>query len=77
MLIDDADAPRVSRKASSSSPMTVIFFGAPSASGSSSDSRTGSQNRRSSSPIGVPDPLCVSSLLSSALSMGRPPGAVV
>ena len=49
--------------------MTVIFFGGPSASGNSSDSSTGSQNRRSSSPIGVPAPLSVSNLLSSALSM--------
>ena len=62
--------PRVSRKASSSSPITTIFFGGPSASGNSSDSSTGSQNRRSNSPIPVPAPLSVRNLLSSARSMG-------
>src|ERR1700722_151602 len=62
--------PRESRNASSSSPITTSFLGAPSASGNSSDNRTGSQNRRSSSPIGVPSPLSVRNLLSSARSMG-------
>src|SRR6266436_767445 len=61
--------PRLSRKASSSSPITAIFFGGPSASGNSSDSSTGIQNRRSNSPIGVPEPLSVRNLLSSARSM--------
>src|SRR5262249_54159787 len=61
--------PRESRKASSSSPITTIFFGVPSASGSSSDSSTGIQNRRSNSPIGVPAPDSVRNLLSSARSM--------
>src|SRR5262249_50070580 len=61
------------RKASSASPRTLIFFGGPSRSGSSSDSRTGSQNRRRSSPIGVPAPLSVNSLLSSALSIASHP----
>src|SRR5450631_4857353 len=61
--------PRESRNASSSSPITTIFFGTPSASGNSSDSNTGSQNRRSNSPIAVPAPLSVRNLLSSARSM--------
>ena len=65
--------PLLSRKASSSSPITTIFFGVPSASGNSSDSSTGSQNRRSNSPMPVPAPLSVRNLLSSARSMGRPP----
>src|SRR5271154_7146300 len=65
--------PRESRKASSSSPKATIFFGGPSASGNSSDSKTGIQNRRSNSPIGVPEPLSVRNLLSSARSMERPP----
>src|SRR5258705_1200476 len=67
--------PRVSRKASSSSPMTTIFFGVPSASGNSSDSSTGIQKRRSNSPMPVPGPLSVRNLLSSARSMGKPPGS--
>ena len=54
--------------------MTTIFFGVPSASGNSSDSSTGSQKRRSNSPMPVPAPLSVRNLLSSARSMGRPPG---
>src|SRR5437868_8340602 len=61
--------PRLSRKASNSSPITTIFFGSQSGSGSSSDSSTGNQNRRSNSPIGVPAPLSVRNLLSSARSM--------
>src|SRR6267154_2897228 len=61
--------PRESRKASSSSPITTIFFGGLSASGNSSDSKTGSQKRRSSSPMPVPGPLSVRNLLSSARSM--------
>src|ERR1700754_2531266 len=65
--------PRESRNASSSSPITTIFFGVPSASGNSSDSNTGSQKRRSNSPIPVPAPLSVRNLLSSARSMGSPP----
>src|SRR6185295_10134864 len=50
--------------------MTTIFFGVPSASGSSSDSSTGIQKRRSNSPMPVPAPLSVRNLLSSARSMG-------
>src|ERR1043166_7344775 len=69
--------PRVSRNASSSSPITVIFFGGPSASGNSSDNSTGSQNRRSNSPIGVPAPLSVRNLLSSARSIGFPPEPLI
>src|SRR5882757_7485105 len=65
--------PLESRKASSSSPSTVIFFGSLSASGSSADSSTGIQNRRSSSPIPVPDPDSMRNLLSSARSMGDLP----
>src|SRR3954464_9742642 len=65
--------PRVSRKASSSSPSTVIFFGSPSGSGSSSDSSTGIQNRRNNSPIPVPGPDSIRNLLSSARSMENPP----
>src|SRR6267142_3234972 len=65
--------PRESRKASSSSPITTIFFGGPSASGNSSDSNTGIQNRRSNSPIPVPAPLSVRNLLSSARSIECPP----
>jgi hypothetical protein len=61
--------PRESRKAKSSSPITAIFFGSPSTSGSSSDSSTGSQKRRSRSPIGVPAPDKVRTTLSSARSM--------
>src|SRR6202047_888761 len=61
--------PRLSRNASNSSPLTTIFFGGPSASGNSSVSNTGNQKRRSSSPIGVPAPLSVRNLLSSARSM--------
>src|SRR5580704_121218 len=61
--------PLESRNASNSSPITTIFFGGPSASGNSADSRTGNQNRRSNSPIGVPAPLSVRNLLSSARSM--------
>src|SRR5882724_5741350 len=61
--------PRVSRKASSSSPIATIFFGGQSGSGSSSDSNTGNQNRRSSSPMAVPAPLSVRNLLSSARSI--------
>src|SRR5216684_3803635 len=61
--------PRLSRNASSSSPITTIFFGGPSASGNSPDSNTGNQKRRSSSPIPVPAPLSVRNLLSSARSM--------
>src|SRR5215472_2616060 len=63
--------PRESRNARSSSPITTIFFGSPSASGSSSDSSTGSQKRRSNSPIGVPAPDSVRNLLSSARSMAN------
>src|ERR1700693_2143248 len=66
--------PRESRNASSSSPSTTIFFGGPSASGNSSESKTGNQKRRSNSPIGVPAPLSVRNLLSSARSMVCPPG---
>src|SRR5437762_13255289 len=62
--------PRESRKASNSSPITKIFFGGPSASGNSADSSTGSQNRRSNSPMPVPAPLSVRNRLSSARSMG-------
>src|ERR1700733_528384 len=62
--------PRESRNASNCPPITTIFLGAPSASGNSSDNRTGSQKWRSSSPIGVPSPLSVRNLLSSARSMG-------
>src|ERR1700682_1135547 len=69
--------PRESRNASSSSPITTIFFGTPSASGNSSDSNTGGQNRRSNSPIAVPAPLSVRNLLSSARSMGIPKGFVL
>src|ERR1700710_1942968 len=61
--------PLESRNASSSSPMTTIFFGGPSASGNSADSSTGSQNRRSNSPMPVPAPLSVRNLLSSARSI--------
>src|SRR5579871_2021886 len=61
--------PRESRKASSSSPMTTIFLGSPSTSGSSSDNATGSQKRRSNSPIPVPAPDSVRNLLSSARSI--------
>src|ERR1700704_4823450 len=61
--------PRESRNASSSSPITTIFFGGPSVSGNSSESKTGNQKRRSNSPIGVPGPLSVRNLLSSARSM--------
>src|SRR5260370_39774927 len=61
--------PRESRKASSSSPITMIFSGGPSASGNSSESRIGSQKRRSNSPIPVPAPLSVRNLFSSARSM--------
>src|SRR5262249_26142526 len=60
---------RESRKARSSSPITTIFFGSPSGSGSSSDSSTGSQKRRSSSPIGVPAADSVRKALSSARSI--------
>src|SRR5712692_485087 len=66
--------PRESRNASSSSPITTIFFGGPSASGSSLDKSTGIQNRRNNSPIGVPEPLSVRNLLSSARSIACPPG---
>ena len=62
--------PLESRKASISSPITTIFFGVPSASGNSFDSSTGSQNRRSNSPMPVPAPLSVRNWLSSARSMG-------
>src|SRR6266404_8298322 len=62
--------PLESRNASSSSPITTIFFGGPSASGNSFESSTGIQNRRSNSPIPVPAPLSVRNLLSSARSMG-------
>src|SRR5450756_591121 len=61
--------PRESRNASNSSPITTSFFGGQSGSGNSSDSSTGSQNRRSRSPIGVPAPLSVRKRLSSARSM--------
>src|SRR5216684_6827533 len=66
--------PRLSRNASSSSLITTIFFGGPSASGSSLESNTGNQKRRSSSPIPVPAPLSVRNLLSSARSIACPPG---
>src|SRR5450432_2565221 len=66
--------PRESRNANSSSPITRIFFGGPSASGNSAESRTGSQKRRSNSPIGVPASLSVRNLLSSARSIFLPPG---
>src|SRR5258708_347871 len=69
--------PRLSRNASSSSPITTIFFGGPSASGSCFDSSTGIQKRRSNSPIPVPAPLSVRNLLSSARSMGCPPEFVL
>src|SRR3954447_23536654 len=69
--------PRESRKANNSSPITTIFFGGPSASGSSADSNTGSQNRRSNSPMPVPAPLSVRNLLSSARSMAGPPDFVL
>src|SRR5216684_4096843 len=65
--------PRLSRKANNSSPITTIFFGGPSASGNSSESKTGNQKRRSNSPMAVPAPLSVRNLLSSARSMGCPP----
>src|SRR4051794_696538 len=65
--------PRESRKASSSSPRTTIFFGSPSGSGSSSDRSTGIQNRRNNSPMPVPGPDSVRNLLSSARSMADPP----
>src|SRR5437899_9704668 len=69
--------PLVSRKASSSSPITTIFIGGPSASGNSFDSSTGIQNRRSNSPIPVPAPLSVRKALSSARSMACPPELVL
>src|SRR5215472_13489888 len=65
-------APSVVRKASSSSPRILIFFGAPSRSGSSLESSAGIQKRRSSSPIGVPLPLLVRNSLSAQLSIHSP-----
>src|SRR5579885_465361 len=61
--------PLLSRKATSSSPSSFTRTGSQSGAGSSSESSTGSQNRRSSSPIGVPGPTCVSRSLSAWLSM--------
>src|SRR5476651_148992 len=61
--------PLVSRKASSCSPRILIFFTGPSRSASSSDRSAGIQKRRSSSPIGVPLPLCVRNSLSALLSI--------
>src|SRR5471032_616996 len=61
--------PFVSRKASRSSPITLIFFGGPSRSGSSADNSAGIQKRRSRAPIGVPASLCVRNSLSALLSI--------
>jgi hypothetical protein len=69
MLVDDADHAAAVAEGEQFLAMTTIFFGGPSASGNSSDSRTGSQNRRSNSPIPVPAPLSVRKRLSSARSM--------
>src|SRR5579884_957913 len=65
--------PSVSRKATRSSPSSRTLTGGQSGSGSSSAMSTGSQKRRSSSPIGVPGPTRVSSSLSDSLSIGFPP----
>src|SRR5262245_23519054 len=61
--------PSLARKAMRSSPISLIFLGGPSRSGSSSDNSAGSQNRRRSSPIGVPLPLRVRNSLSAWLSI--------
>jgi len=64
MLIDDSDpAARVADAGQRLAHHGDLL------SGSYSDNATSSQSRRSSSPIGVPAPLCVSSPLSCALSM--------
>src|SRR5262249_20063246 len=66
--------PSVSRKATSSSPITVTRTGGPSGAGSSWERSTGTQKRRKNSPIGVPAPVRVKSSLSLALSIASPPG---
>src|SRR5690348_4990501 len=62
--------PLESRKATRYSPRTLSLIGGESGSGTSSGSRTGSQKRRKSSPMGVPELVWVIRALSSALSIG-------
>src|SRR5690242_2516720 len=66
--------PSESRKASRSSPRSLIFLGGPSRSGNSADRSAGIQKRRSNSPIGVPLPLRVRNSLSVLLSIARSGG---
>jgi hypothetical protein len=61
--------PRLSRKATSSSPKSFTRTGGPSGSGSSHPSSAGSQYRRIVVPIGVPGPTRVTRSLSSRASM--------
>ena len=66
---EQAGRPLVSRKAIRSSQSNRTRTGRPSASGSSSESRAGTQYSRMNLPIGVPGPTRVSSSFSSLFSM--------
>src|SRR6266851_7954147 len=69
--------PRLSRKATSSSPSSFTRTGGQSGSGSSHPSSAGSQYRRMVAPIGVPGPTRVTRSLSSRASMAVSlPGAL-
>src|SRR6266542_6842019 len=60
----------VSRNARSLSPNNVTRRGEPSGSWRSDSSKNGNQNLRTSSPMGVPRPTCVSRSFSSRVSIG-------